>query len=226
MPNANDNLHPVDFVAAGALTYAKLHGFAVPGVDFRRVTADTGRGTCIAAAYLAAPRIDPGALLAFRAFHDETTRQFDFLTRTAVRGGLGVQVEVCREDPYADVVAMTTDLREHRRLKVYATAGSGNEHPFMTNSENDMFRAVHDAFGHAAIGRGFDVHGEEAAWLKHSFMYTPLAQRALTTETRGQANTFFFHFSGRQFAEQKAVLLPVEFSDTRNVSLGGTGSDG
>lgn len=102
-------------------------------------------------AYLAAPRFDAAALPAFQAFRDETVRQFEFLTRPTGRGGLGVVVEVCRDDPYPDAGVMMADLREHRRLKVYATAGS---HPFLTNDENDRFRAVHDAFGHAASGSG------------------------------------------------------------------------
>ena len=81
-----------------------------------------------------------------------------------------------------------------------------------------MFRAVHDVFGHAASGRGFDRHGEEAAWLKHSTMYSPLAARALATETRGQTCARIFHYGGRRFPEQKAVLLPRSFSDPRLVS--------
>lgn len=219
MQNKNTGLSPVDYLAAGSNAYSRLYGFAVPDIDFRRVVADAERGKRIAAAYLAAPRFDVGALPAFHAFREESVRQFAFLTRPVSAGGLGVAVEVRKDDPYADAVAMSADLREHRRLKIYATADSGNEHPFLTNDENDMFRAVHDAFGHAAIGAEFDPDGEEATWLKHSFMYSSLARQALTTETRGQTSTFFFHFQGREFAEQKVALLPEEFRDTKNVSF-------
>lgn len=219
MPNTNDNLSRVGYLATGSIAYSKLHGLVVPGIDFQRVVADVKRSKCIAAAYMAAPSFDAGALPAFRAFRDETIRQFDFLTQPVGNGGLGVRVEVCPDDPYAGAGAMVAHLRERRLLKVYATGTSepGNKHPFLTCQENDMFRAVHDAFGHAASGRGFDLDGEEAAWLKHSFMYSPLARQALTTETRGQTSTFFFHFRGRQFAQQKVALLPAEFWDTGNV---------
>jgi hypothetical protein len=191
----------------------------MPDIDFRRVYANARRGKRIAAAYMAAPGFDPGALPAFQAFRDETIRQYAFLTAPIGPEGLGVTVKACEGDPYADAMEMISDLRHHRRLRVYATGGPGNEHPFLTNIENDMFRAVHDAFGHASIGRGFDRHGEEAAWLKHSSMYSPRARRALATETRGQNCALIFHYLGRQFAEQKVVLLPEEFSDTGNVSL-------
>ncbi|MGW4461360.1 hypothetical protein [Micromonospora sp. NPDC004704] len=172
-------------------------------------------GGRIAVAYLAGPILDPLAVPAYRAFRTETAAQFEFLTRTPAKGGLGVQVEVRDVDPYPDAIAMTEDLRTHGRLAVFATAGSGSEHPFLTDDENDMFRAVHDAFGHAAIGRGFDRHGEEAAWVKHATMYSPLARQAMTTDTRGQTSTFIYYYQGRCFPEQKVMILPERF---RNIS--------
>jgi hypothetical protein len=51
---------------------------------------------------------------------------------------------------------------------------------------NDVFRIVHDYFGHVKDGHGFRAKGEEGAWQAHSQMYSPLARRAMTTETRGQ----------------------------------------
>ena len=51
---------------------------------------------------------------------------------------------------------------------------------------NDIFRAVHDYFGHAKEGVGFRHDGEENAWRSHASMYSPLARLAMTTETRGQ----------------------------------------
>ena len=177
------------------------------------------RGKRIAATYMAAPTFDPAALAAYEAFRRETREQFDFLTRPTRRGGLGVDVQPSKVDPYLDAIAMTWDLLEHNRLKIYATGGPGNEHPLLTNGENDMFRAVHDAFGHAATGRGFDRHGEEAAWLKHGSMYSPLARKAMTTETRGQNSTLIYRYNGLQFPEQKAFLLPDEFCDPENVTL-------
>jgi hypothetical protein len=114
---------------------------------------------------------------------------------------------------------MTRDLQECRRLKVWATGECGNPHPFLSNAENDMFRAVHDAFGHAATGRGFDVDGEEAAWCKHSSMYSRLARQAMTTETRGQNSALVFCCDGAHFPEQKVFLLPPEFSDLRSVTV-------
>jgi hypothetical protein len=135
-----------------------------------------------------------------------------------------VTVRVTDTDPYPDAAAMIDDL-DHHKLNVFATAATDNSHPYLSDAENDKFRAVHDAFGHAAIGRSFDGHGEEAAWLKHSGMYSQLARRALTTETRGQSCTMLFHHRGVRFAEQKAALLPRAFSDPSTVRLAGHPAD-
>jgi hypothetical protein len=154
-------------------------------IDYSAVVIDDTLGTQIADAYMAGPDWDPCAIASYRVFMEETTRQFDFLTRPVARGGLGVDARVCRDDPYQDFRSLLADVRDLRVLKVYATAGSGNEHPYLTTDENDMFRAVHDAFGHAATGRGFDRHGEEAAFRKRT-MYSSLATVRAGTETRAR----------------------------------------
>jgi hypothetical protein len=51
---------------------------------------------------------------------------------------------------------------------------------------NDLFRAVHDAFGHGMEGAGFREHGEENAWQAHARLFTGSAVGAITSETRGQ----------------------------------------
>lgn len=207
---------PVAYVCRGARRYAP----ATAGIDssqaYARVRLDPVLGAAIADAYVAAPRCDERAYAAYAAFCRETVQQYHLLVGRVEFGGLGVSVRIVDEDPYADVESMIDDLRR-RRLKVWASAATGNPHPYLSDGENDMFRAVHDVFGHAASGRGFDRHGEEAAWLKHSTMYSPLAARAMTTETRGQNCAQIFHYGGRRFAEQKAVLLPRLFSDPRLV---------
>ncbi|MEV8515219.1 hypothetical protein [Dactylosporangium sp. NPDC051484] len=168
---------------------------------------------------MTAPRRDERAFAAYAALCAQTVQQYHFLVGRVDFGGLGVAVWIVDEDPYPDAEAMVEDVRR-RRLKVYASAATGNPHPYLSDVENDMFRAVHDAFGHAASGRGFDPHGEEAAWLKHSAMYSPLARRALATEIRGQTCARVFHYGGTGFPEQKAVLLPRWFSDPRSVRVG------
>jgi hypothetical protein len=84
---------------------------------------------------------------------------------------------------------------------------------------NDVFRIVHDVFGHEKEGVGFGPSGEDNAWHSHVRMYSPLAAKAMTTETRGQNSwvTFGPHGEANRtnqkatvYAEQKATLLPED----------------
>jgi hypothetical protein len=143
---------------------------------------------------------------------DETGRQFDLLTAPVSKGGLGVDVNITDVDPYAvhtkeGLAQLVNDL-ENRKLSALSTKTTGG-HPLFTNDENDQFRLVHDAFGHGATGRGFDAHGEEAAYRSHALMYPEEARRAVASETRAQ-NAFVNKFG--RFSDQKLVLLPEEMS--------------
>jgi hypothetical protein len=210
---------PIAYPIAGARRYGCRVRDALAPEAYARVRLDSSLGAAIAEAYMAAPTRDERAFAAYAVFCRETVRQYHFLVGRVEFGGLGVAVRVIDEDPYPEVESMVDDVRQ-RRLNVWASAATGNPHPYLSDGENDMFRAVHDVFGHAASGRGFDPHGEEAAWLKHSTMYSPLARRAMTTETRGQNCAQTFHYGGMRFPEQKAALLPRPFSNPRSVCIG------
>jgi hypothetical protein len=86
---------------------------------------------------------------------------------------------------------------------------SGKSRP--TGHSPGQTRAVHDALGRGSIGLGFDRHGEEAAWVKHSQMYSALARPALTTKTRGQTCAFFYGNYGKFFPPPRATLFPAKF---------------
>jgi len=150
---------------------------------------------------------------------------------------IGIVVEPWpgRGEPYQNSVEMCCDVETRRHLFFFT---GGEPHPFLSSfdmgmgvSVNEQFRVVHDVFGHAAGGFGFGPRGEENSWLIQSQMFSPLAQRALTTETRGQSAWFNFgrhlydkngvllHMvaSERPFARQKVALLPLEFTNWQRV---------
>ena len=91
-----------------------------------------------------------------------------------------------------------------------STAATPPGHPYLSDEVNDRFRAVHDAFGHAAIGRGFDRNGEEAAYQSHAEMFTATALPALASETRGQNSALNYGGYGTrgEFPPQKFDVLP------------------
>lgn len=197
---------PVDYLDE----YAQRFGSGAPSA--RLVTASPEQIEQVGRWYADAPMLDPKAEAAYRLMREETGRQFDVLTKPTSQGGLGVDVSVTSGDPYdtfklSGVRELVDDLN-NRRLRVLSTASTGG-HPFFTNDQNDMFRAVHDAFGHGATGRGFNRHGEEAAYRSHARMYSPEARPAMGAETRAQ-NAYVNLFG--DFGPQKMVMLPENMS--------------
>ena len=175
--------------------------------------------------------------------------------------GLPVHVSYHNGDMnYENSADMMDDIHNFGHLWVYK---GGEDHPKLgsktTDSQgltaNEKFRAVHDYYGHSVEGYQFGKDGEENAWIEHSKMLSPLAQWALSTETRGQNS--YVNYSGINaailetikigselkkigfangnenmvkdgqdlldtvydvfiFAEQKAILLPVRYTNTSN----------
>jgi len=172
---------------------------------------DEARAKRIADAYIAMkddPN-NPEVKAAYDELAKETLEQYkDF-------ADAGFTIEVDNEEPYANSQEMIDDLRNNNRIKIFSTeAGFGSNpiteeqrqrNPLLRDSGlkdakgnplliNDVFRAIHDFYGHAELGNSFGPKGEENAWNIHARMFSPLARRAMTTETRGQNS--YVNFSG------------------------------
>jgi hypothetical protein len=113
----------------------------------------------------------------------EVKSQFDSLpiAMSYYRGG---------EGNYKSSKAMFEDIDKRGHMFVYQ---GGEPHDFLGSTDpdtglsyNEMFRAVHDYFGHAVHRNQFGPMGEETAWAAHSQMFSPLARIAMSSETRGQ----------------------------------------
>lgn len=122
---------------------------------------------------------------AYRQLAKEARAQFDALpVSTSYHYG---------EGEYPVPSAMLRDVLGEGNLNVFR---GGDPHPYLSDVDpetgltaNEMFRAVHDYFGHGTRGATFRPGGEELAYASHSQMMSPLAQMALLSETRGQ-NSF------------------------------------
>ena len=129
---------------------------------------------------------NPEVKAAYEKAANEIEKQFQYLTKD-----LGIKVEFIKDDPYKNSDEMFEDIIKNKRLKVYQ---GGEPHPFLGESTkdaswftaNEKLRAIHDYFGHFVNRNQFGKVGEEAAWVDHSKMFSPEAQRAISTETRGQ----------------------------------------
>lgn len=152
---------------------------------------------------------NPKVKASYRAMARETLNQYKYFLKS------GYKIEINNEEPYSNSEAVIEDLRNNKRIKIFSTeSGFGDnpitakersENPLLKDSGykdangqplliNDVFRAVHDFFGHAELGNSFGPLGEENAWNVHARMYSDLAKGAVTTETRGQNS--YVNFSG------------------------------
>ena len=192
-------------IRAIAANYAQSMGMRYnPPTHYAKV--DEARGKRIADAYEAMPHDPQHPLVkaSYEALARETMAQYEAAKRA------GFKVEFWHPDkqaaPYADSPRYAVeDVRNNHHMYVFPThAGYGSEpgvegaheNPLLRDSGerwnghrvtvNDIFRAVHDYYGHAKEGVGFRADGEENAWRSHAAMFSPLARFALGTETRGQ----------------------------------------
>ena len=228
---------PVKTAVKAAENYMAKSGLPYrPPKTYKRVVPE--RAARIASAYEQMPHApnDPKVKAAYDAMISETQDQWNEIKNT------GLKVEFIRPDmpdPYAESPRLAImDVRDNNHLWVYPTTSGfgGSEsanidiagNPLLQKTgevidgipvtANDIFRIVHDYFGHIKYGHGFRADGEENAWRAHSAMYSPLARKAMTAETRGQNSWVNFGPYGQQnraanaadtqYAPQKTGLLP------------------
>lgn len=220
-----------EYMAKAGLPYA-------PPADYRPV--NVSRAERIAAEYEAMQHnpAAPDVKAAYAALISETTAQYQAL----VDNGLVVEFAPAGQDPYTgNLRGVTDDIRLNNHMWVFSTReGFGSnatldvsDNPMLAETTfqisgqpalaNDLFRVVHDYFGHAKEGLGFRASGEENAWRAHAAMFSKEARRALTTETRGQNSWLNFGPLGEKnrtaspdatiYADQKVGLLPEWVSE-------------
>ena len=227
-----------------ATQYAEMFGLPEPSFIPITVFADE-IGAIGADIFDALPAFDPAAIPYYKKFINETNMQYEALLNS------GLQIELVDVDPYTPNQighqAMMQDM-ERGVLKILSTEGSFgsnvsvDQNPMLETSKyvdingrtmtnNDVFRAVHDTFGHGMRGNTFGPKGEYNAWLTHKELYSSDAQRVMTTETLGQ-NTFtnygqhmrdetgriigkgeagYIKPIDRPFADQKVALMPENY---------------
>ena len=162
--------------------------------------------------------------IAYDAMMRETIQQYDFI----VSKGLNIIKHLGKGEPYANSKEMLKDLKDNKTLKFLP-----NEFAFgqtlskiedniglqpsgrklkdgyeLTNSE--VFRVVHDYFGHGILGNQFGAIGEENATLQHLDLFSDIAAPAVIFQTRGQNS--WVNFSGEN---TKAIQLRKDANELK-----------
>jgi hypothetical protein len=148
------------------------------------------------------------------ALERETARLFEIARR-----GLGVRVRYLRaeSDPYGSAAELCAELREHGSMTLTTIAGD-EPHPLLCGEKGgvvDQLRVVHDVFGHAALGLGFDLQSEFATWLQCRTLFSGQARPAAFCELVGAVTAYVM--TGEKPALQ-AKVPPVELLTACDVS--------
>jgi hypothetical protein len=219
----------IDYTASRGLTYTP---------PSRYVNVKKSRAIRIAAAFdeMESRPEDPAVAASYSAMIEETLAQYEFVKAT----GLKIEpIPAGAPDPYGNPRNAILDVVENGHLWFFPTSdGFGgpesaafdvSKNPMLVETgevinghkmvANDVFRVVHDYFGHIKEGFGFRAAGEENAWQSHAAMYSPAALPAMTAETRGQNSWVNFGPHGEknqtadggttEYAPQKVGLLPL-----------------
>jgi hypothetical protein len=226
-------------IAAAAQDYSQRSGIPSQPI-VRYVSVDEPRATQVAREYdlMRHDPQNPEVKRSYDAMIQETLGQYESLLARGIEPYFINDVDPYQNSPYEALI----DLEQNKRLGIFPTrSGFGSDanfdprdNPLLGESgyniggqpalNNDIFRFVHDAMGHGRGGVGFRAMGEENAYQSHAGMYSPLARRALASETRGQ-NSFLNYGPNAEanrtasvadtiFADQKTGLMPRYASES------------
>jgi hypothetical protein len=159
---------------------------------------------------------DPKTLAAYRLFKEETAQQYEAL----LEAGLTIEPWLTEGQPYRSASNLHQKVSSSGLLYVYlTTSGQGHAgkdpnpigysemrnlapHPMteltglrFRNVDimyNDLFRAVHDIFGHVMNRCSFSINGEFRATWHHLQMYSDEVHPVILSETIGQICWFFY----------------------------------
>ena len=182
---------------------------------------------------------NPAVKASYEALAREVVAQWHEIQKT----GLKVEwIKPGQDDPYAETPRLAAeDVVQNNHWWGFPTdLGFGSDpdaehhnNPMLQLTDevvdgkqlvvNDVFRIVHDYFGHFKDGNGFRAEGEENAWRSHVAMFSEQARGAMTAETRGQNSWVNYGPKGEfnrkasagdtVYAPQKIGLLPAWASE-------------
>lgn len=247
LPEAKFQPKRLEEVDKLAREYAKIAGFNyVPPEGYVQYPRETAKK--LAKFYedaLHSPD-DPEVKASYDAFKQETLAQW----KAIEDAGYDLEPVISAESLYKSGAAVAKDVEENKHLffnlsesafgqegqseiqsmlELAGVSAKGRDLNF-----NDIFRAVHDFFGHAKESLSFGPRGEFNAWREHATLYSPEAQGALAAETIGQTawtqikpsllnpatgellkpgESGFIARAERPYAEQKNIIVPQKLID-------------
>ena len=178
----------------------------------------------------------PDVKAAYDALIGETGQQYQNLLNSGLKVS---KMKAGQPNPYPTSKHLHADVDKGHMWYFPTELGFGSEdsiphdHPMLRPTQfkdnegqpmlaNDVFRVVHDKIHHN-LRNGFGPKGEHESYLEHKKTFSPLAQKALFTETAAQNNHVNWSEKNGEhnranpsqtiFAPQKSGLLPKNITE-------------
>ena len=154
----------------------------------------------------------------YAALERETARLFEIIRRAP---GLKVHVSYVDNDAYTSAADLCTELRACRSMSLTTIAAEA-PHPLLGGERGgpvDQLRVVHDVFGHAALGLGFDLQSEYATWLQCRTLFSRAARPAAFTELVGAVTAYVATGSKPGLAAKLPPPALLAACEPRNATL-------
>jgi hypothetical protein len=175
-------------------------------------------------------------LQAYGALEFETIEQYNFI----LSKGLNVERWTGEGEPYESSKEMLDDLRNNNHLYFLPNDEAFGKDTDITEGRfglkkvdiflkdgyqmtlSEVFRVVHDYFGHGILGNQFGAIGEENATLQHLELYSDIAAPAVIFQTRGQNSWVNFSGANTQvfpmFAEARKLKKQGKLEESKKVT--------
>lgn len=154
----------------------------------------------IARAYAEAPAYDTKAAAAWKELADDMSARAQAIKQQ-------IEVEyVADPDPYKDINEMCEDVIKNRHISI---SQANIEHPIWNRNQVLDYRLVRDVLGHCQAGGDYSWYGENQATAAMMPLLSENAQKALFTESIGQA-AYNNHYRG--YGPQKITFLDLDQS--------------
>lgn len=157
--------------------------------------------TLVAKAYLKAPKFDPAAtkcwdslLVSCKNFYKKTLSAIDIIYTD--------------KEMYADAQAMKDDVKKNKRMYV-SLEYTG--HPYWSDTDYQIFRAVHDYIVHVLGNSDFTLRGEQRAANLHMRLVPNEAKPAVFLEITGKTSYYLTY--GHFPISKIAILKGFDFNN-------------
>lgn len=114
------------------------------------------------------------------------------------------QVRFTSRDVYKSAAHMRKRVQDDGFIYIYDGWGG---HPFLTQEENNIGRAVHDVFAHCVCGCPFTFEGEYTAYLEQRKWYPKWVWDVLFAEIPAQTAAYYSNGNNHDF-NQRAIVAP------------------